>query len=352
MKTELVSQWVMFGGYVLENWQLPDVPVDSVDARIYIHPGMQQEIVRLSPESLVAGEDNAMDLFGFVLKESIPKVAMRARQALGFPEWVLIHSPDDVRLALDTARQMKKALRQAQSKPGHARDAINALGASLEEFKPEFLPSFYEEAARGFVHVGNVMIAGTFFGKARDVEQKYALPVDEKQRAEAFVEFALSGALTNKVMTEYSKTLTREYGAEVAYENFFDLCVRRTLGGSAPGASLVADLQRLAKAAKKNTAAEDQRFVNEIYESPSMFIAQTNFWETYRAAFITAAAENSKVQEILLNIFPSPMKEEVFGPFWVEFLRDSGALDLLTADVPNLDPAQTSLHGFQTYCLL
>lgn len=346
MKADLVSQWVMSGGYVLETWQIPDVPVDSVDARIYTHPGMQREIVRLSPESLTAGEDNAMDLLGFQIKESISKVAIRARQALGFPEWVLIHSPKDVRLALDTAKQMKKAMRQAQSKPGHARDAINAMGATLEKSTPNFLPSFYEEVARGFVNAGNTTIAGTFFGKAREVEQKYALPVDENQRREAFVEFALSGALTNKVMTEYGKTLTKEYGAEVAYENFFDLCVRRTMGGSPPSASLVTDLQKLAKAAKKSVAEEDRRFVNEVFESPALMMAQTKFWESYRAAYIELAAKNPHVKGILLNLFPKPGKDaDSFGEFWLGFLRDCAALEALIAEDPDSVPAETRCQG-------
>lgn len=326
------NEWLVAGGYLLKEWTSKKDVVDQIDARVFTHPAMpDREIVRLTPSPLADGEDSAMDILGFKFEESNEGVAFRKRQALGFPDYVLVNHPEDAKLALNTARSLKKLMRGAKSKPGNAKDMVLGLTKSIETSSPHFLPSMHEEIARLFLEAGNTTYASTFFGKAREAEQMYALPVDEERRRDAFVEFALNGALTNKVMTQYAKVLTEEHGPDQAYEYFFDLCVRRTLGGTPISAQLVTDLRKLARGAKRNAAEEDERFISEVWESPALAFSATKFWETYSKTFKGLLKTLGALSGRLLNLWPRPSSGgDGFKEFWLEFLRDLGIWKALT----------------------
>lgn len=326
------NEWLVAGGYLLKEWTSKKDVVDQIDARVFTHPAMpDREIVRLTPSALADGEDSAMDILGFKFEESNEGVAFRKRQALGFPDYVLVNHPEDAKLALNTARSLKKLMRGAKSKPGNAKDMVLGLTKSIETSSPHFLPSMHEEIARLFLEAGNTTYASTFFGKAREAEQMYALPVDEERRRDAFVEFALNGALTNKVMTQYAKVLTEEHGPEQAYEYFFDLCVRRTLGGTPISAQLVTDLRKLARGAKLNASAEDERFISEVWESPALAFSATKFWETYAKTFKGLLKSLPALGGRLLNMWPRPSSGgDGFKAVWIDFLRDLGLWKALT----------------------
>ncbi len=97
-----------------------------------------------------------------------------------------------------------------------------------------FLPSFWEEVGRTFIELGNSTYAGRAFSKARDAEQVHALAVDEERLREVFLEFALAGALTVRVLSTYSKDPRKSRRPADAWALFRDLCARRTLGGLPP----------------------------------------------------------------------------------------------------------------------
>jgi hypothetical protein len=342
MNTEQLNSILRAGGYLLPDTNAPtDVPVDTIDGRIFTHSGIPgREIVRLTPSNLAIGEDAAMDILGFAPVASSAKIALRMRQALGFPEWVLVHDPKNAASALAISRDLKKEARRAKSKPGNAKIVFDEMGSDISKKTPHFLPPFYEEVARAFIESGNTTYAATYFGKAREAEQTYALEVDENRRRDAFVEFALSGALTNKVMSEYAKDLSKRYGAEKAYEYFFDLCVRRTLGGTPPHSQMVTELRRLAKAAGKKQADEDGKFITEIWEAPSLTRSAAAFWETYAKTFAELATKEPRVRGRLLNTFPVPSgKADEFKTFWVGFLKDTGADEALTKPEAEVDGA-------------
>ncbi len=342
MNTEQLNSTLRAGGYLLPDTKAPtDVPVDTIDGRIFTHLGIpDREIVRLTPSNLAIGEDAAMDILGFAPVASSAKIALRMRQALGFPEWVLVHDPKNAASALAISRDLKKEARRAKSKPGNAKVVFDEMGKTISTKTPHFLPPFYEEVARAFIESGNTTYAATYFGKAREAEQTYALEVDENRRRDAFVEFALSGALTNKVMSEYAKDLSKRYGAEKAYEYFFDLCVRRTLGGTPPHSQMVTELRRLAKAAGKKQADEDAKFVSEIWEAPSLTRSASAFWETYAKTFAQLAKKEPRIRGRLLNTFPVPSgKADDFKTFWVGLLKDTGADEGLTKPEADVDGA-------------
>lgn len=320
-----------------------DLAIDTVDARGYASAALPgRVVVRLVPDAIAQGVDTEMSLLSFGLATHADDIALQRRRALGFPGATLVIDPDRARYALDVMREFKKHAKRIASKPGHAKDGFDEIGERLSRQVPHFLPSYHEEVARAFAHAGNLTYAGTFFDKARTAEREFGLEVDEERRGEAFLEFALLGALTVKSIQAYGKEVQRLAGADKAFERMFQLATRRTLGGVAPWASLPKDLRGLAKAAKRDVAAEDARFLREVSTASSLKRAPQSFWVEYRDAWIALATDEPAVRARLLDLFPNGGKERYswredtsgFTDEWLLLLHACGALDALWSEVP------------------
>ena len=308
-------------------------PVDTVQARAWRHPALgDRTVVRLVSETLVPGADAEMNALGFSAPTPGPVVGRQRRRAPGFPGWALLNDPKNARYALEVVQDLKKAQRTAQSKPGHARDALIAVGAKLARTTPHFLPSFWEEAGRMFLAVGNHTYAAQSFEKAREAERQFGLAVDEQTRAEAFLEFALAGALAAKSLVAYARSLAESKDKPQAYALFYDLCLRRTLGGVAPFAGLGKELRTLAKAAGLDTAAEERRFLRDALPSPAMAKCPAEAWKTWRAALVTLSKEDPSVALRLAELFPAPSGDggsDDFKTDWLKLLTDVGGFAAL-----------------------
>jgi hypothetical protein len=325
----------------------PDLATDTVDARGYTSPALPgRTVVRLVPDAIARGIDAEMELLGFSLASHADDLAVQRRRALGFPGATLVIDPERARYALDVMREFQRHAKRIASKPGHAKDGFDEVAARLSRQVPHFLPSYFEEVARAFAHRGNLTYAATFFDKARTAEREFGLEVDEERRAEAFLEFALLGALTVKSIQAYGKELQRLVGAPAAFDRLRTLAVRRTLGGVSPWAGLPKDLRSLAKAAKRDAGAEDASFLREVCSASSLRRAPASFWTDYRDAWVALAKADPAVRGRLLELFPTGGKARHgwrddlagFTDDWMTFLADSGALDALWSDVP--EPAR------------
>jgi hypothetical protein len=306
--------------------------VDGVSARRYGHAALgDRPVVRLVPDALAPAEDLAMEFLGFAQPAVEGPVAKAARRALGFPAWVLAHDPGNAGHALAVVKEMERLARLAASKPGLARDGFGEIGERLARSVPHFLPTFYEEAGRAYAAHGNAAQAGTMFGRAREAERSFGLAVDEQRRRDAFVEFALAGALTAKALAEYARELAERLSAEQAYRTFRELCVQRTLGGMPPWSGMATELRRLARAADRDAAAEDRAILTELLDSPATARAAAGFWKPYRKALVALAREDAAVRARLLDITPgaeggSPELDDL----WIDVLEASGASAELT----------------------
>lgn len=321
------------GGLSLPDATVPkDLPVDKVGARAYTHPALAGRVVaRLTAEVLAPGEDRVMDFLGFGAPEERPGVALQRRRALGFPGWALVNDPDHASFALEVVKEFKKHARRAASKPGFAKEGFDAIGERLGRSVPHFLPPFYEEAGRAFLDVGSPTFAAQAFNKAREAERVHALAVDEDQRRQAFVDFALAGALTVKAISAYAKDLEKSYSADVAYRHFRELCVRRTLGGLPPWASMPKELRALAKTAKLDAETEDATLLGELLEAPSLSRAPAEFWTAYRKQIVKLARAKPETRAVLLNLMPGAELDAEFHGSWIELLDECGAFDALAA---------------------
>jgi hypothetical protein len=309
------------GGFVATDAKVVDA-VDVVVARAYEHPVLPgRTVVRLTAQTVVAGDDLEMATLGFGEGEDRGAVAKERRRPLGFPGWALVHDPNNARFALDVVKEFKKHARRAKSKPGFAKDGLDKLALALGKTVPHFLPSFYEEAGRAFLEHGSPTFAAAMFGKARAAEAVHALNVDEQHRIDAFLEFALAGAVTTKALADYAKDLGEHHKPVDAYAHFRQLCVQRTLGGMPPWGGMAKDLARLAKAAKLDPDAEDAKLVEDIIESPALAKASTEFWRAYGDPIVALARAKPEARTALLNLFPS-CDDDV----WLDLVEQSGGI--------------------------
>lgn len=305
-----------------------DARVDAVDARRYQHPGIGDRVViRLVNQLAAEGADQEMRWMGFANVGAEPAVALRQRQALGFPAWVLVYAPAQTKLAMELMKEFEKQAKQAFFKPGLAREGFQALAQRLQP-TPQLLPSFWEEVGRAFIAAGNTTYAASFFDLARAAEASFGLPIEPEQRAEVFLEFALAGALNVRAIQGYTKELVRTFGADEAFTRFFQLCVQRTASGRPPWASMAKDLRGLAKGAKRDTDVEEERFLDEVLGSQGAVTAPLSFWRDYEAALLRLCARSASARGRLLNLLPRPKgNAENLVATWLSLLSRAGCLD-------------------------
>ncbi|MEW2417257.1 DNA-binding protein [Streptomyces sp. NPDC046866] len=310
----------------------------DLTARTYRHPALPDDrvVVRLAAAELGPAEDLAAGFLGLVLDEGEPPVVgLGQRQALGFPEWVLVHHPEDGHHALAVVPELDRAARQAKTKPKAALDACHELAGRLAAAVPHFLPVFYEQAARLFLAVENTTYAAQLFGRARSSEAQHGLTVDEDRLDAVFLEFALVGALPVKVLTGYAKELSARVSPEEAHTRFRRLCVRRTAGGLPPSAQAATELRRLARAAGLTGSEAEQDYLAELLPLPATLRAAYGWWKAHRTALIALARREPAVRGTLLELMPLGGGAGELSDLWLDILEQSGATaGLVEADLP------------------
>lgn len=302
-------------------------------ARTYRHPGLDDRlVVRLVAAELGTAEDLAAGFLGLEPVGDPDVVGLGLRASLGFPEWVLVHHPEDGHHALAVVPELERTARRVESKPKAALDAYQGLAAQLAAALPHFLPTFYEQAGRDFLAADNPTYAAQMFTRARRAEVEHGLPIDEERLDAVFLEFALAGALPVKVLSGYARELAARVPADEALRRFTRLCVRRTAGGLPPSAQMTNDLRRLAKGAGEAAETVELGYVAEVLELPATARAAAGWWKAHRPAIVTLAGQRPDVRGTLLNLMPASDDAEL-PEIWLEMLEASGATAAL------LDPA-------------
>ncbi|MGW3095167.1 DNA-binding protein [Streptomyces sp. NPDC001102] len=294
-------------------------------ARTYRHPGLEDRVVvRLVAGELGAAEDLAAGFLGLEPAAEPAVVGLGLRQSLGFPEWVLVHHPEDGHHALGVVPDLERAARQAKSRPKAALDAYLELGQRLAAAVPHFLPTFYEQAGRVFLAEENATYAAQLFTRARKAEAEHGLTVQEERLDAVFLEFALAGALPVKVLSAYGRELSARVSAEEALERFTRLCLRRTAGGLPPSAQMANDLRKLARGAGQDADRAEQDYLAELLGLPATLRASAGWWKGHRAALVALAEREPRVRGMLLDMLPAGADADV-PAMWLQVLEASGA---------------------------
>ncbi|MFJ5266570.1 DNA-binding protein [Streptomyces sp. NPDC088387] len=316
-------------------------------ARGYRHPGLDDRVVvRLVAGELGAAEDLAAGFLGLEPDGEPAVVGLGMRQSLGFPEWVLVHHPEDGHHALGVVPDLERAARQAKSRPKTAMDAYVELGARLAASVPHFLPTFYEQAGRVFLAEENATYAAQLFTRARKAEAEHGLVIEEDRLDAVFLEFALAGALPVKVLSAYGRELAARVPAEEALRRFTRLCLRRTAGGLPPSAQMAGDLRKLARAAGRDADLAEQEYLSELLALPATLRAAAGWWKGHRTALVALAARQPRVRGTLLDMIPASYDDEM-PALWLQVLNDSGATaGLWDASLPEEERPRDGTAGW------
>ncbi|MEU4083201.1 DNA-binding protein [Streptomyces aureus] len=326
----------------------------ALTARTYRHPGLDDRVVvRLVAGELGAAEDLAAGFLDLEPDAEPAVVGFGPRQSLGFPEWVLVHHPDDGHHALRVVPDLERAGRQVKSRPKAALDAFVELGDRLAASVPHFLPTFYEQAGRVFLAEENATYAAQLFTRARKAEAEHGLTVHEDRLDAVFLEFALAGALPVKVLSGYAKELAARVPAEDALRRFTRLCLRRTAGGLPPSVQMANDLRKLARAAGRDASLTEQEYVRDLLALPATLRSAAGWWKGHRTALIALATREPEVRGTLLDLMPSAPDSDM-PAMWLELLETSGCTaglwdDTLPEEQRPADGAAGWLERFLAY---
>lgn len=294
-----------------------------LSAATFTHAALPgRTIVKLVPEPLLEAETLSLAVSGIEFQTSTP-VGHIQRRGTGFPAWPILTDPKNAQHALNLVADLKHATRRVKSKPGATKIEIVELADKLEDSAPHFLPTFLEEAARAYFKVGDTRHAAQMFTRAREIERRYAVPIDETRHRDVFMEFAYAGAISGKELTAEATSLSQRLKPAEAFEAFRTLCIECVRGGLSPYSGLKKDLAKLARAAGLKPAEEEARLVPDLLRIGSIQRAQNSFWKNYYPAIRKAATQDAEVRELLLTLTP----EEANPDEWIELLQKTGALE-------------------------
>ncbi|WP_286762794.1 MULTISPECIES: DNA-binding protein [Rhodopirellula] len=335
------------GGMVHVNSKVDANATEKVVARRYTGAALgDQVVVRLSADRLGPAEDLAMEYLGLQPDGESKPIALRSRQAMGFASWALLTHPESAKDALALVKRIKAAARKAKSKPGHAMDSFVEMAGELNRSVRHFLPPFWEEAARIYKDLGNTTYAGRAIGKALEAERVHALDVDPHRRRDAVLEFTLSGCLSGKALSEYTRDLANQFAPEEAFETLMDLMVRRTMGGMPPMATAAKDLAKFAKSAGKDADEEVDSFLENVISSPAMSRASMQFWKSVKKNVARLVAADDAFGVWLLAHTDPQASYQGDSPVWewLNLLDEWKVLPLLGKPASEL-PADVEIPG-------
>ena len=249
------------------------VPVVALAATVNGVP-----VVRLIPETLLTAETFIMGRLGLEPQPQPRQVGRSRPRAIGFPAWPIMTDPDNAEHALNLVADIEWAKKVAKSQKQKVWDRFQELAQMLSTAAPHFVPTLLEELARIFDDSGSPKLAVRAFGKAREFERTYSLPVDLDRHRHALTEFARRGVISAKEMGfEATSCMQRISDPEAAYQYFLGLITDQVSAGSAPYAGLPRDFLRVAKPTGRTPQQAGKELLNSISELSGMRRAPVGF---------------------------------------------------------------------------
>ena len=228
-------------------------------------------VVRLIPETLLTAETFIMGRLGLKPQPQPRQVGRSRPRAIGFPAWSIMTDPDNAEHALNLVADIEWAKKVAKSQDQKVWDRFQELAQMLSTAAPHFVPTLLEELARIFDDSGSPKLAVRAFGKAREFERTYNLPVDLDRHRHALTEFARRGLISAKEMGfEVTSCMRRISDPEAAYQYFLGLITDQVSAGSAPYAGLPRDFLRVAKPTGRTPQQAGKELLDSISELSGM----------------------------------------------------------------------------------
>lgn len=256
----------------------PAAPADIVPVVALAATMSSVPVVRLIPETLLTAETFIMGRLGLEPQPQPRQVGRSRPRAIGFPAWPIMTDPDNAEHALNLVADIEWAKKVAKSQKQKVWDRFQELAQMLSTAAPHFAPTLLEELARIFDDSGSPKLAVRAFGKAREFERTYSLPVDLDRHRHALTEFARRGVISAKEMGfEATSCMQRISDPEAAYQYFLGLITDQVSAGSAPYAGLPRDFLRVAKPTGRTPQQAGKELLDSISELSGMRRAPVGF---------------------------------------------------------------------------
>ena len=285
-------------------------------------------VVRLVPTKLLHVTETVLETVGLTPATTRQVGRTAATQPMGFIDWVAIHRPDDLTVALPYLGELSRAQGAVASKPTRVKNQMKPVIAKLEEEAPHCVPAFITELARHFVMAGRTGFLTHYLKQIIAVISQSDLPIDSPEYQELLFEFASWRAMTTRVLRDEVDTAERSLEPQAAFDYAYKLIVAQAQAGGILDKSAVIILRRLGKPLGLKPDDIFDRLLADIIYSKGFTAADPEFFTRVEPSLRRIVRADRGRQDRLLAVRPVYMSLE----FYHDLLVDTEAWRELTSD--------------------
>ena len=285
-------------------------------------------VVRLVPTKLLHVTETVLETVGLTLATTRQVGRTAATQPMGFIDWVAIHRPDDLTVALPYLGELSRAQGAVASKPTRVKNQMKPVIAKLEEEAPHCVPAFITELARHFVMAGRTGFLTHYLKQIIAVISQSDLPIDSPEYQELLFEFASWRAMTSRVLRDEVDTAERSLEPQAAFDYAYKLIVAQAQAGGVLDKAAVIILRRLGRPLGLKPADIFDRLLADIIYSKGFTLADPEFFTRVESSLRRIVQADREWQDRLLAVRPVWMSLD----FYHDLLVDTEAWRELTSD--------------------
>ncbi|MFC8914985.1 hypothetical protein ACFT5C_04370 [Streptomyces sp. NPDC057116] len=260
--------------------------------------------------------------------------------ALPFPERVIAAHP-----GLEETATEKLLLLQERTSEWSLlyKPDVDGILRGLEESAPALLITLLDELADLALRQGRDAMAASWFGRARTTERAQARKADKEWLLGRYVTYAEGGALSATVLRAWARELAvKGVATEADLSHFRLVVVRRVRASSEVYPQLAVDVRKIAKAAGLDPEEELATLLEEMLAAGRLTMSDDKFWtDCLKGAAVDLLGE--RAGDAVRQVLGLRLPRFGAGPgLWQELLERTGAMALLTGEVPGLPVGQAA----------
>ena len=285
-------------------------------------------VVRLVPTKLLHVTETVLETVGLTPATTRQVGRTAATQPMGFIDWVAIHRPDDLTVALPYLGELSRAQGAVASKPTKVKNQMKPVIAKLEEEAPHCVPAFITELARHFVMAGRTGFLTHYLIRIVKVIFRHHLPIDSPEYQELLFEFVSWRAMTSRVLQDEVDIAERWLEPQAAFDYAYKLIVAQAQAGGILDKAVVIILRRLGKPLGLKPDDIFDRLLTDIIYSKGFTAADPEFFTRVESSLRRIVRADRGRQDHLLAVRPNNMSLDIYH----EALVDTEAWQELTSD--------------------
>ena len=285
-------------------------------------------VVRLVPTKLLHVTETVLETVGLTPATTRQVGRTAATQPMGFIDWVAIHRPDDLTVALPYLSELSRAQGAVASKPTRVKNRMKPVIAKLEEEAPHCVPAFITELARHFVMAGRTGFLTHYLKQIIAVISQSDLPIDSPEYQELLFEFVSWRAMTTRVLRDEVDAAEWSLEPQAAFDYAYKLIVAQAKAGGMLDKAAVIILRRLGRPLGLKPDDIIDRLLADIIYSKGFTAADPEFFTRVESSLRRIVQADREWQDRLLTVRPVYMSLD----FYHDLLVDTEAWRELTSD--------------------